>query len=201
MTSRSTLISKCILPPKSMNPRLFSAALSFVFVPGMLGQSANAPRIAPQVARNIDARAAATDSIKAGNLPRAVLELRSGAKRGPAAMAEDAQLVGELCTVALSLSASQHPSAKDTAQLAMNEAAKLKSKVSRREAAYMDARLGAVMEIATGDAAKARDYYASALALDPTRKDAVAGLKRFAQLQALLRAKEDENAALRSRVK
>ncbi len=181
-----------------MNLRTLAPVFGLLISPLVWAQSTPATRMSGKVAQNLSARAAATDLVKSGNSVRALTEIRAGAKRGVAAMMEDTQLVGELCVIAASLGAVQHGTARDAAQLAVNEGAKAKGKVPRREAAYIDAKLGELMEVTNGDVARAQEFYASALALDASRRDADAGLKRLARLEALLRAKETENAILRS---
>jgi hypothetical protein len=61
--------------------------------------------------------------------------------------------------------------------------------------------LGDLYENNLGNRGKAREQYLQALAIDPKRKDASAGLARLARVDALIQAKARENSDLRASIK
>lgn len=153
---------------------------------------------AKDIAHRANQRAQAMDAIKAGDEARALTKLRAGVKRGPRAADEDVQVVGDLCFMARELQGNGHAAGRAVAQLAVAEATKAKGKSAGRDQAYLDALIGDLYETVLGESEKAKEKYRSALAQDPTRKDAAAGLERIGYLQTTLRQKQAEAELLRS---
>ncbi len=145
-----------------------------------------------------NSRSQALEAIKAGDAVSAVARLRAGVKRGPRAADEDVQIVADVCFMARELQGAGHAAGRVAGELAITEATKAKGKTSRRDQAYLDARIGELYETVIGDADKAKEKYRSALSQDSTRKDAAAGLDRLGYLQSTLRQKQAENEFLRN---
>ena len=181
-----------------MNAKLL---VTIAILLGATGAPAQGSEPAAQVTQGISARREATDFMKAGNPQAGLAQLRSAAKQGGAAKPQEVQVVGELCTIARTLTVEKHPSARDTVLLAANEAGSAKAKISRADAADLDAQIGELYERCLGDGVTARQYYNSAVAQDGTRPDASEGLRRLDRFDALVQAKAQENATLRARGK
>jgi hypothetical protein len=164
-------------------------------------QPANGSASTPKVAAAARARTEALDAIKQGNPNAALARLRAAVKHGAHAPADDVQVVGELCAIARELEAAQPGGGRAAALMAADEGPKAKPRLSRQDAATLDAQLGELHEIVLGNPTKARSFYQSALAQDATRQNARKGLARISRLEALIAAKARENAALRSRAK
>jgi hypothetical protein len=148
------------------------------------------------VAQHATARHEALQALKLGDQAGALAKLRASVRKGARAPAEDTQVVGDLCSIAHQLAGEQHAAARSAAALAVSEANKARGQLPRREAAYVAAQAGFVLESVVGDGAAAASLYNSALSLDGARKDATEGLQRIARLQVLAQAKAQENAVL-----
>lgn len=156
---------------------------------------------ATKVQQSAAAKNSALDSFKAGDAAAGLATLRADGKAANRSTAQEVQVAGDLCSIARALSIGGFATSQSTAALAAAEIAKARLKTSGRDAAYLDVLAADLYENILGDQEKARQFYQSALAQNPNRKDAEEGLKRIARLQALLQARAQENTALRSKGK
>lgn len=179
--------------------RLAILLLTLSVAPG--AQPPGPPGEARKVAAATAARLGAVDDLKQGNPTAALARLRAATNRGPAALSEDAQVVGLLCAIARELEAATPGAGRAAGLTAVAEGQRAKPRLSRREAALMEAQLGELQERTLGDAARARAHYQAALALDASAPAARRGLERLVWRDALIESKARENAALRQRAK
>jgi hypothetical protein len=122
-----------------------------IAVPSVHAQnnSANAQR----VAQHATARHEALQELKLGDQAGALAKLRASVRKGARAPAEDTQVVGDLCSIAHQLAGEQHAAARSAAALAVSEANKARGQLPRREAAYVAAQAGFVLESVVGGGA------------------------------------------------
>ena len=180
---------------------LLSLALIWGQLVPLHGQATPFAAADANVAKNQAARSDAANLLKSGDSPGALAKLRGGVIKGATRPSEDVQVAAALASIAKSLAAEQHAAASGTASLAVSEAEKAQGSASYAERAYLAAMLGDLYENNLGNRGKAREQYLQALAIDPKKKDASAGLARLARVDALIQAKARENSDLRASIK